>query len=26
LTSVEVPSLRAVGASCGLLAETLGVA
>ena len=26
LTSVEVPSLRAIGASCGLLAETLGVA
>ncbi len=26
LTSVQVPSLRAIGASCGLLAETLGVA
>lgn len=26
LTRVEVPSLRAIGASCGLLAETLGVA
>jgi hypothetical protein len=26
LTGVEVPSLRAVGASCGLMAETLGLA
>jgi 2-dehydropantoate 2-reductase len=26
MTSVAVPSLRAVGASCGLLAETLGLA
>ncbi|MGI8714463.1 MAG: 2-dehydropantoate 2-reductase [Solirubrobacteraceae bacterium] len=26
LTGVEVPALRAVGACCGLLAETLGVA
>lgn len=26
MTRVEVPSLRAIGASCGLLAETLGVA
>ena len=26
LTGVDVPSLRAVGASCGLLAETLGLA
>jgi 2-dehydropantoate 2-reductase len=26
MTCVEVPSLRAIGASCGLLAETLGVA
>lgn len=25
LTSVEVPSLRAIGASCGLLADTLGL-
>jgi hypothetical protein len=26
VTDVEVPSLRAVRASCGLLAETLGIA
>jgi 2-dehydropantoate 2-reductase len=26
LTGVEVPSLRAVAASCGLLAQTLGLA